>query len=144
VSTIRLIPAHGDINIRPIFQSQLLSDISAHQAVVRDKGRPLTTAGLPKDIEVVTLKEPDIIHYLDDRACQARAPQFPGWSVAREQWNAAQRPEDLKSWCARQYDLRLNTRTVRELAAETRLRWGTPPELQQVLGRLKALASAAY
>jgi hypothetical protein len=70
-------------------------------------------------------------------------PPVPGWPAAKQEWNAARRPgKDLKDWCARQYGLRFDTRTVRELAAETRRCWGVPPELQRVLEQLKTLASA--
>lgn len=141
-SLIRLIPVHGADHIRPIIKSQLLRDLSARQAVVRDKGRPETTRWLPRDVEVIELEQPDITRYLDSRACQTRAPRFPGWPAAKQEWNAARRPgKDLKDWCARQYGLRLDTRTVRELAAETRRCWGVPPELQRVLDQLKTLAS---
>jgi hypothetical protein len=141
---IRLIPAHGAEQIRPIVQSRLLNDISARQAVVRDSGRPETTAWLPKDVTVIALEQDDITKYLHSRVCQARAPRFPGWSAAEAQWNAAKRPgKDLKDWCARHYGLQFDTRTVRELAAATRRQCGTPHELQRVLQQLKSLASAS-
>ena len=134
---VRLFPLHGLDNVSYLVDSEVIAALGLKMAAlvdnadadkVRRGGEPgsyeegmvfrlLEEARLSKrPIRAFGLDQHDIVDYLDDAVCKAKAPAFPGWRQAEKAWNRAERPEKFKTWVSQEYQLRLDRESVRALA----------------------------
>jgi hypothetical protein len=97
------------------------------------------TAGI--EVKAVGLSRTDILHYLDDRACQHAAPRFPGWEAATAEHAASGSREPWKRWVSSRYDLPLTHDSIRSLAAECRRRGSIPAEVTEAVRLLASYAA---
>jgi hypothetical protein len=158
---VRLFPLHGVDNISYLVDSEVIAALGLKMAAlvddasadkIRRGGQPgsyeegmisrlLYEARLAKrPIQAFGLDQHDIVDYLDDAVCQAKAPAFPGWRQAEKAWNRAGRPEEFKRWVSHEYHLALDRRSVRALARTCKAEGKVHPEVRSVIQEILAFA----
>ena len=96
-----------------------------------------------REIHAFGLRRKDILNYLDDEVCREAAPSFPGWTDAVAAWHSASTSVPIKTWLRNTYDLRLDRKSVRSLAAATKKADMVPKEFGRLMKEILAVASTA-
>lgn len=164
-AAVRVVPLRGIDNLVGLPQSGIVQALGLPMAVLADdtdvvaarEGRPRTrgeraVADFLEDaqqhglaVKAVGLSRPDIIDYLDADICRRVAPDFPGWSEARRAAGQAgySSSNETKKWISCNYNLRLTTDGVRDLAKQCREAGLIPDEISGGIRRILDLASGS-
>jgi hypothetical protein len=172
---VRLFSIHGIYNVSALVDSEVIAALGLKMGMLFDNadadkirrgGQPGSNAErrmvrlrdearrANRPIREFGLDEHDIVFYLDDAICRAKAAAFPGWrqadrawkAVADRAWRSDERPPDFKQWVGDQYGLRLDRISVRDLARTCKAEGKVHPEVYRVVQTILAYAgrSGAY
>lgn len=161
---VQMIPIHGVGNLPGLVDSEVVHALGLPMALVTDRtnsgrvrrGEPQTgeeqavsrfvgeLARKGTHVESLGHSKRDILDHLDEGICRKVAPGFPGWDIARVEWNRSGRTVDFKPWVEASYGLRLDRGSVEELARACTREGRIPPALERLIRHVEAIAATGH